>query len=49
MNASHQRRLTPLLGGMAVVLGVLLLLLLGGMGRSVRWKTARALPPLPPP
>jgi len=49
MNASHQRRLTPLLGGTAVVLGVLLLLLLGGVGRSVRWKTARALPPLPPP
>src|SRR6185312_6907781 len=49
MNASHQRRLTPLLGGTAVVLGVLLLLLLGGVGRSVRWKAARALPPLPPP
>ena len=48
MNAAHQRKLTPLLGGIAVVLGVLLLLLLGGVGRGVRWKAPRALPPLPP-
>ena len=48
MNAAHQRQLTPVLGGLAVVLGVLLLLLLGGVGRGVRWKAPRALPPLPP-
>lgn len=48
MNAAHQRQLTPLLGGLAVVLGVLLLLLLGGVGRGVHWKAPRALPPLPP-
>lgn len=49
MNAAHQRRLTPVLGVVAVVLGVLLLLLLGGAGRGVRWKAPRTLPPLPPP
>ena len=48
MNAAHQRRLTPVLGGVAVVLGVLLLLLLGGVGRGVSWKAPRTLPPLPP-
>lgn len=49
MNAAHQRRLTPVLGGIAVVLGVLLLLLLGGVGRRVHWPAPRVLPPLPPP
>ncbi len=49
MNAAHQRRLTPLLGGLAVVLSVVLLLLLGGVARGVRWSAPRTLPPLPPP
>lgn len=49
MNAAHQRRLTPVLGGIAVALAALLLLLLGGVGRGVRWPAPRALPPLPPP
>ncbi|MEO8809541.1 MAG: hypothetical protein ABI386_04775 [Rhodanobacter sp.] len=49
MNAAHQRRLTPLLGGIAVVLAVVLVVLLGGVGRGVRWSAPRTLPPLPPP
>ncbi len=49
MNAAHQRRLTPVLGVVVVVLGALLLLLLAGMGRGVRWPAPRTLPPLPPP
>lgn len=48
MNAAHQRRLTPVLGGVAVLLGVLLLFLLGGAGRGTRWAPPRTLPPLPP-
>lgn len=49
MNAAHQRRLTPALGGIVVVLGALFLLLLGGVGRDVHWSSPRILPPLPPP
>ncbi len=49
MNAAHQRRLTPVLGVVVVALGVLLLLLLAGVGRGVRWSAPRTLPPLPPP
>ncbi len=49
MNAAHQRRLTPALGGSAVVLAALLLLLFGGVGRAVHWLPPRTLPPLPPP
>ena len=47
MNAAAQRRLTPVLGGIAVVLGVLLLLLLAGIGRGVHWGPSRAAAPLP--
>ena len=49
MNIAHQRRLTPLLGVVAVVLAALFLLLLGGVGRGVHWSAPRSLPPLPPP
>ncbi|MEO8808730.1 MAG: hypothetical protein ABI386_00600 [Rhodanobacter sp.] len=49
MNAAQQRRLTPVLGAIAAVLAALLLLLLGGVGRGVRWSPPRTLPPLPPP
>ncbi|MEO9077734.1 MAG: hypothetical protein ABI268_00345 [Rhodanobacter sp.] len=48
MNAAHQRRLSPWLGGVAVVLGIVLLLLLGGLGRSAHWGKPRSLAPLPP-
>lgn len=48
MNAAHQRRLTPVLGGVAVVLGALFVLLLSGVGRGVHWSSPRVLPPLPP-
>jgi len=48
MNAAQQRRLTPVLAGVAVLLGVLLLLLLGGVGRGTHWTAARPLSPLPP-
>ena len=48
MNAAHQRRLSPVLGGIAVVLAALFVLLLGGVGRGVQWSPPRSLPPLPP-
>jgi general secretion pathway protein N len=48
MNAAQQRRLTPVLAGVAVLLGVLLLMLLGGVGRAIRWTAPRTLSPLPP-
>lgn len=48
MNAAHQRRLTPVLGALAVALAALLLLLLSGVGSSARWSPPRPLPPLPP-
>lgn len=48
MNAAHQRRLSPWLGGIAATLGVVLLLLLGGLGRHAHWGKSRALAPLPP-
>jgi len=48
MNAAQQRRLTPVLAGVAVLLGVLLLVLLGGFGRAIRWTAPRTLSPLPP-
>jgi general secretion pathway protein N len=47
MNAAHQRGLTSVLAVAASVLGVLLLLLLGGVGRKVHWAPAQSLPPLP--
>lgn len=48
MNAAAQRRLTPILGGVAVTFGVLLLVLLAGVGRGVTWGAERPAPPLPP-
>ena len=47
MNAAAQRRLTPLLGGVAAVFGLLLLLLLVGLGRGVTWGPSRPATPLP--
>ncbi|PWK86775.1 general secretion pathway protein GspN [Fulvimonas soli] len=60
MNAAAQRRLTPPLAILAALLGLLLLALLAGLGRGVRWDppraaaappdahAARPLPPAPP-
>lgn len=48
MNAANQRQLTPVLGALAVLLGVVLLLLLSGIGRGVQWDAPRALAALPP-
>ncbi|WP_130617254.1 general secretion pathway protein GspN [Dyella amyloliquefaciens] len=47
MNAAAQRRLTPVLGGVAAVFGVVLLLFLGGLGRGVSWGAPRPATPLP--
>ncbi|THD04890.1 general secretion pathway protein GspN, partial [Rhodanobacter lindaniclasticus] len=47
MNAAQQRRLTPVLAGVVVLLGILLLVLLGGVGRGTRWAPPRTLPALP--
>ncbi|HEV2679214.1 MAG TPA: hypothetical protein VNZ27_05960 [Rhodanobacter sp.] len=47
MNAASQRRLTPFLAAIVLLLGVLWLLLLTGVGRSVRWNAPRMLAPLP--
>ncbi|MHA6204852.1 hypothetical protein ACXU4B_10540 [Dyella soli] len=47
MNAAAQRRLTPVLGGAAVLCGVLLLLFLAGLGRGVHWGEPRPMAPLP--
>ncbi|MBQ4854995.1 general secretion pathway protein GspN [Rhodanobacter sp. B2A1Ga4] len=48
MNAANQRQLTPVLALLAVLLGAVLLLLLGGIGRGVRWDAPRPPAPLPP-
>jgi general secretion pathway protein N len=48
MNAAAQRRLTPVLGVVAALFGVLLLVLLAGVGRSVSWGPPRPAAPLPP-
>lgn len=48
MNAANQRRLTPFLVALAVLLAVLLLLLFVGAGRKVHWGAPRALAALPP-
>ena len=48
MNAAAQRRLTPVLGGVATLFGVLLLVLLAGVGRSASWGPPRPAAPLPP-
>ena len=47
MNAAAQRRLTPVLAGIAVVLAVLFAVLFAGMGRGVRWNQPLPTPPLP--
>ncbi|HUA81850.1 MAG TPA: hypothetical protein VL997_15855 [Dyella sp.] len=47
MNAASQRSLTPMLGIAVAVLGVALLSLLFGAGRSVSWDPPRPAPPLP--
>ena len=48
MNAAAQRRLTPVLGSVAVLFGALLLVLLAGVGRGVSWGPERPTTPLPP-
>jgi general secretion pathway protein N len=48
MNAASQRRLTPSLAVIVAVFGVLLMSLLFGMGRGVKWAPPRTTPPLPP-
>ncbi len=47
MNAAAQRRLTPLGAAAVAVFGLLLLLLLFGVGRSVQWDPPHTAPPLP--
>lgn len=47
MNAASQRRLTPVLSGVAAVAGVVLLVLFAGVGRGVQWEAPRPVPPLP--
>ena len=48
MNAASQRRLTPILVIVALLLGALWLSLLAGFGRGVRWNAPRAVPSPPP-
>ncbi|MEY2113987.1 hypothetical protein [Rhodanobacter sp. FW106-PBR-R2A-1-13] len=48
MNAASQRQLTPWLVALVLLLGAVLLSLLAGLGRGVRWDAARQPPPLPP-
>jgi len=48
MNAAGQRRLTPILGGAAFALVVLLGVLASGVGSGVRWDEPGAPEPLPP-
>ena len=47
MNAASQRRLTPFYAATVAVFGVLLLSMLFGVGRGVRWDAPRVTPPLP--
>jgi general secretion pathway protein N len=47
MNAATQRRLTPVLVGIVLGLGVLLLALLAGVGSGVHWLAPREVAPLP--
>ena len=49
MNAASQRRLTPVLGAIVLVLGAILLALFSGVGRKVHWDPARPPTVLPPP
>lgn len=48
MNAADRRRLAPILGLLAVLLGVLLIVLWAGLGREPRWRGHAAPPRLPP-
>ncbi|EIL98648.1 general secretion pathway protein GspN [Rhodanobacter thiooxydans] len=48
MNAASQRQLTPWLVALVLLLGAVLLLLLAGLCRGVRWDAPRQPPPLPP-
>jgi general secretion pathway protein N len=48
MNAASQRQLTPWLVALVLLLGAVLLLLLAGLGRGVRWDAPRPSAPLPP-
>lgn len=47
MNAADRRRLTPLLGIVAVLLALLLIALWAGLGRGARWHDKAAAPKLP--
>lgn len=47
MNAASQRRLTPVLVILALLLGALWLALLAGLGRGVHWDAPRAAAPPP--
>jgi general secretion pathway protein N len=47
MNAANQRRLTPVLAGIAMVLGASWLMLMAGVGRSPHWDAPRKISPLP--
>lgn len=47
MNAATQRRLTPVLVGIAAGLGLLLLALLAGAGSGVHWLAPREAAPIP--
>jgi general secretion pathway protein N len=49
MNAASQRRFTPVLVGIVALLAVVLLALLGGLGRKVHWDKSRPPASLPPP
>lgn len=49
MNAASQRRLTPFLAAVVLVLGAILLALFTGVGRKVHWDNARPPAVLPPP
>ena len=48
MNAASQRRMTPLLAALIVMLGALWALLASGVGRTPHWDAPRAAAPLPP-
>ncbi len=48
MNAASQRQLTPWLVALVLLLGAVLLALLAGLGRGVRWDAPRPSAPLPP-
>jgi general secretion pathway protein N len=47
MNAADRRRLTPMLGAVAVLLALLLVALWLGLGRGAHWSNADAAPKLP--